>query len=160
LYGILADDFDSDGNIDLLLNTNDLGTEVNTGQYDALNGLHLKGNGKGGFAVVRYDESGYYIPSNGKALIKLIYKDRYAVASSQNKDSLRLFQLGRPNEFIRLGADDVAVDIFLRNGGVRREEAYFGNGFLSQSARFIAINSSVQRIKILNGKGITREIQF
>ena len=50
LNGMLADDFDGDGNLDVLINGNDFGTEVSIGRYDALNGLLLKGNGTGGFS--------------------------------------------------------------------------------------------------------------
>ena len=49
LNGMLADDFDGDGNLDVLINGNDFGTEVSIGRYDALNGLLLKGNGSGDF---------------------------------------------------------------------------------------------------------------
>jgi hypothetical protein len=47
--GMIADDFDGDGNLDVLINGNDFGTEVSVGRYDALNGLLLKGDGKGNF---------------------------------------------------------------------------------------------------------------
>ena len=47
LNGMVADDFDGDGNLDIAINTNDYGTEVSTGRYDALNGLLLKGKGDG-----------------------------------------------------------------------------------------------------------------
>jgi hypothetical protein len=43
LNGMIADDFDGDGNLDLAMNTNDYGTDVTVGRYDALNGLMLKG---------------------------------------------------------------------------------------------------------------------
>ena len=43
---MIADDFDADGNLDLAINTNDYGTDVSVGRYDALNGLMLKGDGK------------------------------------------------------------------------------------------------------------------
>lgn len=160
VYGILPDDFDSDGNIDLLMNTNDLGTEVSTGQYDALNGIYLKGDGKGNFKVQSYRESGYFIPSNGKAIVKFIYHGQYAVASSQNKDSLKLFKLNGTNNLIRLQHDDLIIDILLENGAVRREEVYHGNTFLAQSSRFINITRQVQKVKITNSKGKVREIKF
>ncbi|HEX2536421.1 MAG TPA: VCBS repeat-containing protein, partial [Chitinophagaceae bacterium] len=130
VYGILPDDFDGDGNIDLLLNTNDLGTEVNTGQYDALNGVHLKGDGKGNFVRQPYPASGFFVPSNGKALVKFIYQNRYAVAGSQNRGRLELFQLNTHREFIRLRPEDAVIQVYLKNGQVRREEACYGHTFL------------------------------
>ena len=49
LNGMVVEDFDGDGNLDVVMNGNDYGTEVGQGQYDALNGLVLKGDGKGNF---------------------------------------------------------------------------------------------------------------
>ena len=54
LNGMLADDFDGDGNLDVLISGNDFGTEVSVGRYDALNGLLLKGDGSGGFSCTFY----------------------------------------------------------------------------------------------------------
>ena len=41
INGLVADDFDGDGNPDILLNANDFGTDVAVGKYDAMNGLML-----------------------------------------------------------------------------------------------------------------------
>ena len=69
---MLADDFDGDGNLDVLINGNDFGTEVSIGRYDALNGLLLKGNGDGGFTPLSIQQSGIFIPGNGRAVVKLL----------------------------------------------------------------------------------------
>lgn len=61
---MLVGDYDSDGNLDVLINGNDYGTEVTVGRYDALNGLLLKGDGKGGFKPLTILESGIFIPLN------------------------------------------------------------------------------------------------
>src|SRR4029077_5281699 len=94
LNGMIADDFDGDGNLDVLINGNDYGTEVSVGRYDALNGLLLKGDGKGNFQPLSILQSGIYIPDDGKALVKLQgANSKYLVAASQNKDYLKLFAL-------------------------------------------------------------------
>jgi hypothetical protein len=64
-------DFDGDGNLDVVMNGNDYGSDASVGRYDALNGLMLKGDGKGGFKPLSILQSGIYIPGNGKALVKL-----------------------------------------------------------------------------------------
>lgn len=46
INAMVTDDFDSDGNLDICINTNDFGTDPANGRYDALNGLVLKGTGK------------------------------------------------------------------------------------------------------------------
>ncbi|MBL7700131.1 MAG: VCBS repeat-containing protein [Chitinophagaceae bacterium] len=94
--GMVADDFDGDGNIDVLMNTNDYGTDPANGRYDALNGLLLKGDGKGKFTPVTIRESGFYIPGNGKALVRLKGADgSYLVAATENNGPLRMFKLNR-----------------------------------------------------------------
>jgi hypothetical protein len=71
LNGMAVDDFDDDGKLDVLINGNDYGTDPTVGRYDALNGLLLKGDGKGGFTPQTIIQSGIFIPGNGKALVKL-----------------------------------------------------------------------------------------
>lgn len=94
INGMVADDFDGDGNLDIAINGNDWGTEVLTGRYDALNGLILKGDGKGSFAALSIAESGIYIPGNGRGLISLKSSSgKLLLAASQNRGPLKLFEL-------------------------------------------------------------------
>jgi hypothetical protein len=94
INGMVADDFDRDGNLDLCINTNDFGSDPSNGRYDALNGLVLKGDGKGKFTPLTIMQSGIYIPGNGKGLVKLKGADgNYLLVASQNKGLLRVFRL-------------------------------------------------------------------
>lgn len=65
---MLANDFDGDGNLNLLAVGNDYGTEVSVGYYDACNGLFLKGDGTGNFKPETILQSGWFVPGNAKAL--------------------------------------------------------------------------------------------
>ncbi len=161
LNGMLADDFDEDGNLDVLINGNDFGTEVSIGRYDALNGLLLKGNGDGSFSPLSILQSGIYIPGDGKALVKLSGgSGSYLVAASQNKDVLKLFELKRKVKILTLGSSDVYALIKYKNGKTEKKEFYYGSSFLSQSARFVNINGNVSGIVIHDSKGGRREVQF
>jgi hypothetical protein len=42
----------------------------------------------------------------------------------------------------------------------RKEEFYYGNSFLSQSARFISYNEKVKLITIIDQKGISRKNNY
>ncbi len=44
-----VEDYNGDGNLDVIINGNDYGTDLSYGRMDAFNGLYLKGDGKGGF---------------------------------------------------------------------------------------------------------------
>jgi len=52
VYAAVADDFDHDGHVDLLLGGNFYGVTPVQGRYDASYGLLLSGDGKGGFVPV------------------------------------------------------------------------------------------------------------
>jgi hypothetical protein len=94
---MVADDFDKDGNLDVCINTNDFGADPAKGRYDALNGLVLKGDGKGKFEPLTIMQSGIYIPGNGKGLDKLKSAGgNYLLVAGQNKGSLKIFQLKGP----------------------------------------------------------------
>jgi hypothetical protein len=94
---MIADDFDHDGNLDICMNTNDFGTDPANGRYDALNGLVMKGDGKGNFRPLTIMESGIYIPGSGKGLAKLkSVNGNYLLVASQNKGLLKVFQLKAP----------------------------------------------------------------
>jgi hypothetical protein len=158
LNGMVADDFDGDGNLDVLINGNDFATDVAIGRYDALNGLLLKGDGAGGFKPLTILQSGIYIPGDGKALVKLRgASGGYLVAASQNKGPLKLYQQRRDVKFIPVQPDDVSAVVELRNGKTRKEEFYYGGSFLSQSARFLAVDSNTVSVKITNSKGRVRQ---
>jgi len=158
---MVVDDFDGDGNLDVLMSGNDYGTEVGTGQYDASNGLQLNGDGKGNFFPRSILQSGIYIPHNGKALVKLIgASGDYLVAASQHQDVLKLYRLKRPVKGIRIDPDDISAAVTLKNNKIRKEEFYYGNSFLSQSARFIMVDSNVQSVTVKNAKGASRSLML
>jgi len=161
INAMVVDDLDGDGNLDVLINGNDFGTEVAAGRYDALNGLLLKGDGKGNFSAQSIQNSGIYIPHDGKALVKLIGSSGdYLVAGSQHLDALKLYQLKRKIKAMRVGPDDVSAVINGRNSRSRKEEFYYGNSFLSQSSRFILVDSNVRSITIRNSKGELRTLKY
>jgi ASPIC and UnbV/FG-GAP-like repeat len=159
--GMVVDDFDGDGNLDVLMNGNDFGTEIGIGRYDALNGLLLKGDGAGGFTPLSILQSGIYIPGNGKALVKLLgASGNYLVAASQNKDVLKLYELKRKINSIRVAPDDMSAVISLKNGKIQKEEFYYGTSFLSQSARFLNVDSNMVSVTITDSRGRSRVIDL
>jgi hypothetical protein len=158
LYGMVADDINADGNLDLIISGNDHGNEIVNGHYDAMNGLVLLGDGKNGFKPLSIMQSGIFIPGDGKGLTKLNAGNSYAIAATQNKDSLKLFALSATGKTLRLNYDDKKAVIYLKNGKKRAVEVYYGDSFLSQSARILLTNDSIKKIEIINSKGEKRTI--
>jgi len=153
LNGMIADDFDGDGNLDVLINGNDFGTEVLTGRYDAMNGLLLKGDGQGGFSPLTILQSGIYIPGNGKALVKLRSKSgKYLAAASENRGPLRLFECKRQTELITLSEKNMAALLTYKNGKKQKRE-FYSSSFLGQSGRLLSVDDNVANIIIIDAKG-------
>ncbi|MEX2154012.1 MAG: VCBS repeat-containing protein [Gemmatimonadaceae bacterium] len=71
VYGILADDVDADGKVDLLLAGNFDGFKPDIGRVSASYGLVLRGDGKGTFAPLRAIESGFFVPGQARDIQRM-----------------------------------------------------------------------------------------
>ncbi len=159
LYGMVTEDFNNDGNLDVAISGNDFGTEVTNGRYDALNGLLLFGDGMGHFKAGSLLQTGFYIPGDGKALTKLRGKEgELLLAASQNRGPLKLFKMNSLGRQIAVNPNDKVIFKTLSDGKIRREEIYHGSSFLSQSVNSISIDTSITKIEIENSIGVKRVI--
>jgi hypothetical protein len=160
LNGMETGDFDGDGNLDVIINGNDYGTDVSIGRYDALNGLMLKGDGKGNFKPLSILQSGIYIPGDGKALVKLRdTRGSLLLAASQHNDSLKVFKVNKTWKTISVQPNDVYALIRYKNGSLSKQEFYYGSSFLSQSARFIKLDDNIKGITIYDKSGNARKVK-
>jgi len=161
VFGMVTGDFNTDGNLDVILNGNDYGVEVSQGRMDALNGLLLLGNGKGNFKAQTIAESGIYIPGDGKALVSLTNaKGLNLILASQNRGLLKCFKNTTPLKTIHLLPMDAYAIINNINGKKRKEEFYYGTSFLSQSERSLRINEKIiKSVEIVDFKGKRRVIK-
>jgi enediyne biosynthesis protein E4 len=161
VYGMVIDDFNSDGNIDIALSGNDHGNEVTNGRYDAMNGLLLQGDGNGNFKPQSILQSGLYIPGDARALVKLKRGNNgYLLAASQNLGKLKVFQLKTNNHITPVLPGEVSATYHLKNGKQRTEELYNGNSFLSQSSKFLILNEAIDSIQVRSSKGASRIIKL
>ncbi len=159
LNGIVVDDFNADGNLDLLINGNDYGTDVSVGRYDALNGLVMKGDGKGNFMPLSILQSGVYIPGNGKALVQLSNREgQTLIAASQHNGPLKMFKLKSHPRFVKIQPLDKSALIRYKDGRVQQREFYYGYSFLSQSARCLNLTEQVESVSITDNKGVIRKL--
>jgi hypothetical protein len=160
VYGVLADDYDNDGILDMLLTGNSYATEVLTGRYDAFKGLFLHGDGHGNFKPTTTNRSNFLVDGNAKSLASLVNAkgDRMIVAA-QNNDDMRVYESHSPSyKQIKLKPFDQYVTISQVSGNKRKIELHYGAGYLSQSSRYIMYKPGVDTVRITNSKGETRVI--
>jgi hypothetical protein len=154
INGMVVDDFDEDGNLDVALSGNDYGGQPGNGRYDAFNGLVLMGDGKGNFSPRTILQSGLYIPGNGKALTEIMGNNgRTLIAASQNRGALKMFALRNAQPLLPVNPGTTEVMITLKNGKKRKQEIYYGSSFLSQSGRYLKKIPVVVGFEVKNNAG-------
>ncbi|WP_420153002.1 FG-GAP-like repeat-containing protein [Siphonobacter sp.] len=159
VFGLVIEDFNADGNLDVLLAGNDYGNELTMGRYDAFQGLLLLGNGQGNFRAVSPTESGLLIPGDAKGLVQFLdAKGQYCLMATQNRDRLRCFRLRQPQPVVRLSPTDETVVLTLRNKQSRRMEVPLGSSFYSQSSALLLKNPQVVHAQAISAKGSSRKL--
>ncbi len=93
IQGIVIEDLNGDGYLDLLMAGNKYGMEVGTGRYDAGNGVLLTGDGKGNFNWVNNLQSGFWAMRDARdvALIRGAGGKRTFLVANNNS-GLQVFQ--------------------------------------------------------------------
>jgi enediyne biosynthesis protein E4 len=133
--GTLLEDLDRDGCLDVLLVGNQYPVEVETGRYDAMKGLFLKGNCQGDLSP--HSKSGFLVDGDARAMSLIaIGPTAYpAIVVTVNRDKTKIFDLANVSEFktSRPTADQQMIS--LPNGKKRKKEYYRGSGYLSQHSR-------------------------
>ena len=88
---IIVEDFDQDGNLDIIIAGNLYSSEVETPRNDAGIGLLLLGNGKGDFDPVKMPESGILLNYDTKNLGLIKSKERWLILAANNNGPMRVF---------------------------------------------------------------------
>ena len=91
-YGINADDFDGDGNVDVLIAGNFYQSKPEIGIYDASYGLVLKGDGRGGFTALSQQQSGISLRGQVRDVIKLKSAENSLVLFGVNNNKIKIYR--------------------------------------------------------------------
>ena len=162
VFGMLADDFNNDGNPDLLIAGNSYSFNVDDGQIDAGTGLYLQGDGKGGFQLLPGRISGFFADGDVKGIAELALENgNTLIMVAQNSSRLIAFENATKGaRLLRPNNDDVCGEIRYEDGRIERKEFYYGSGYLSHSSRICRITSRAVYVKLIASSGATREISF
>lgn len=161
--GMVVDDVNGDGNLDVLMVGNDYGNEIFSGRYDAFTGLLLIGDGKGGFEAVRSHDSGFVVPDDAKSMAILAGSDDAPIyLSTQNRGKLLAHQAVNQNEkraFIPpKGIHTVLIEF--ENGRTQKIEIFNRSGFYSNSGKSITIPKKSLSVKGVDYKGNVVDLEF
>jgi hypothetical protein len=161
--GIVINDTDNDGNLDVILVGNDYGNEVFSGRYDAFTGLVLLGDGRGSFNAWPSVKSGFIADGDSKALARLNGISGELLLATQNLDSLRVFRRRNQNDktiSFQPGPYDSWAELIHSNEKKEKAEFYYGSGYLSQSTRSMALPSTVTKMIIHDFSGKQRTVEY
>ncbi|MBC8770524.1 VCBS repeat-containing protein [Arenibacter sp. BSSL-BM3] len=96
INSLLAEDFDNDGNMDMVIGGNLYGSEVETPRNDSSFGALIVGNGKGSFSSKMPYESGLMVKGEVKAIEKIkLAGGQAGILFAKNNDYLQLFKISK-----------------------------------------------------------------
>ena len=159
IFGMVAGDYNDDGNMDVLLAGNSYATEASTGRYDAMTGLLLAGDGKGNFKPLNSAVTGFKADGDVKSLVKINTVDgNKMLLVGNNSGKMETYRLSKNNNTtIAVKNTDAFAIIHKKNGQSYRQEFYYGSNYLSQSSRSISVGKEVTSVIIYDAKGNKRE---
>ena len=159
VFGMLVEDFNGDGNLDILMVGNDFGNEVSVGRLDAFNGQLLFGNGKGAFKTSTLNQSGFLVGGDAKGLVSITNaQGNPLIMATQNRGKLKSFSLSKKYSTQPLLTKDAVVIEHLKDGRNRKREINYGTSFFSQSSRNILVSKNLKSLEIIDYQGHKRNL--
>lgn len=95
VFSIIPEDYNHDGNTDLLLGGNFFANEAHQGQQDASRGVILLGNGKGGFNSMTFEQSGLNFTGDTRRC--LFFKHNATLQVLSNSGKAQSYKLVNPH---------------------------------------------------------------
>ncbi|WP_018616871.1 VCBS repeat-containing protein [Segetibacter koreensis] len=158
VFGMIASDYNNDGNMDILIAGNSYSTEVSTGRYDAMEGLLLSGDGKGNFKPLKSSVTGFKADRDVKGLAEITANGSEVILVANNDNNMQAFQFKeKPASIISIKNTDAYAIVKKKNGRFYRQEFYYGSNYLSQSSRKLKVGKDVNSIDIFDYKGNSRK---
>jgi hypothetical protein len=160
LYGMQAMDINGDQLTDLILTGNDFGMETSQGRADAFNGLVLLNGGNKNFKPIGFEESGFLVPGDARALAAVNVAGTNYLVSTENRKALRFFKMnGISKKSIQLMPSETKAMLYYKGNKKQKAELTYGSSFLSQTTRNYSIPSGVTKIELYTQQGkLTRTI--
>ena len=92
VFGMVTDDVNNDGNLDIVMTGNDYGSEVTNGRLDAFNGLVLVGDGKGNFKALVPTDTGFLQEGDVRDIKVIRTPKNRLYFVTRNNDKIQIFK--------------------------------------------------------------------
>jgi hypothetical protein len=160
LFGMITGDYNSDGHLDILMTGNSYSTEVSTGNYDAMSGLLLPGDGKGNFQPVNSNTTGFNANADSKGMAQIyLANNSPEILVANNNDKLQGYEFIKSKGMaFRVNQNDVYAIVHKKDGTSFKQELYFGSGYLSNTSRMLCYSYPVTSVTIYDNDGKKREV--
>jgi hypothetical protein len=147
---------------DILMVGNDYGMETGQGRADAFNGLVLISSGGKKFTPLTFEQSGFFVPGDARAVALVNIGNKLFFAATQNRKGLSLFSgASSEQKNIRLRPDESVATVEYSNGKKQRFEFSYGSSFMAQNSRTVPFSVSSTKIIFTNQAGkVTRELRI
>lgn len=93
MYGMVTDDFDGDGHVDIVMGGNLYRVKPEAGRYDASYGAFLKGDGKGNFMALPARDTGLKIQGEVRDIKVIKIKGEKVLAVARNNDTMLFYKV-------------------------------------------------------------------
>lgn len=167
VFGVIAQDFNADGNMDVAICGNFYGPDREQWRYDAGAGLIMLGDGQGDFKPLTIRESGFFAPKEARGIAELPIKNTNGVILivANNKAAAQVFEKTYQQTDAKVLPVDMAQNyshavITLKNGQKRRQEFYCGSGYYSQSAQLLVLPKDVKNVQFYRKNSLQSEVKF
>lgn len=157
IEGTAVEDFDGDGNLDVLITGNSYSAEVASGRYDAIKGIVLKGDGAGGFEPISISNSGFLNDHDGSGLAIIRKGNKLSALIANSNGPLNSFEALQTEAFYP-GEGIQSILITYKDGRKMKREFYQGSGYLSQSTASLSLSDEIEKISIPNLDGTEKVI--
>jgi len=161
MFGIAINDYDQDGYLDILTAGNFHQGEIETPRADASIGMFLKGKGNNKFESKYYNASGFATSKDTRGLTEIrIGNNETQVLIANNNDFNERVKFNKQRVVYPALYDEIYVIYEYYDGRTRKEELYYGSGYLSASSRMIEITHDIRKASIYNKSGLSRDLDF
>ncbi len=153
LYGMYSQDLNDDEYLDLIVGGNDYGIELIQGRADAMQGLVLLNDRKGGFRPQTLIESGYFSPGDSKSLIRLHTNQKSDLFINMiNLDSLIIHRYTLNGQSYLVQTQEYTGVAEFSDGKKRKTEYYSGNSYKGQSSAWHMLPPRSNQITLQNAR--------